>query len=163
MKKNPQKGKTYKFKGVDLRTCRFKRREELAKDFGSARSIFGPLPHGKYVGQTIDRNKVIVVNNKDNDDESYFYYEGEEWRCYDVRFLCLKTEMKEFQEEISKLIKDGDLLSKINVKKEIPADIKKLLFKYHSHAEILNNIDPEQIVYKEKDVIEIINYILNKK
>ncbi len=157
MKKNPQKGKIYKFKGVDLRTCRFKTKEELAKE-----NMEFYIPK-EYLGKTIDRNKLIVVNDTVDDNKSFFYYEGDGWTCYDLKYVSFKTEMKEFQEELTKILKDTDLLSKINVKKEIPADIKKLLFKYHSHAEILNNIDPEQIVYKEKDVIEIINYILNKK
>ena len=46
---------------------------------------------------------------------------------------------------------------------DLPIEIQEQLFKAHSHAEIENDIDPEQIVYTEKNVIAIINLILNKQ
>lgn len=36
-------------------------------------------------------------------------------------------------------------------------DIKEYLFLKHSHAEIEFDMSPSQIVYKEKDILELLN------
>jgi len=41
----------------------------------------------------------------------------------------------------------------------LPEDIKNKLFYCHTHTDLC---PPEEIVYMEKDVIEIINYIFKK-
>jgi hypothetical protein len=41
--------------------------------------------------------------------------------------------------------------------KDLPVEIQDRLFAAHTHGEIIN---PEEIVYREKDVLKIIDYIL---
>lgn len=38
---------------------------------------------------------------------------------------------------------------------DLPLNIRKEMLDRHSHAEIQNDLDPEQIVYKEQDVIDL--------
>ena len=39
-------------------------------------------------------------------------------------------------------------------------ELEKLLFERHTHAEIANDHEPDQIVYTEKDVLDIIEWVL---
>ena len=45
---------------------------------------------------------------------------------------------------------------------ELPEDIREFVISRHSHADIVCDQDPNQIIYREFQVLEIINYILNK-
>jgi len=42
-------------------------------------------------------------------------------------------------------------------------ELNKWLFQHHSHAEIQHVINPEGIVYREKDVIELIKLLRENK
>ena len=45
---------------------------------------------------------------------------------------------------------------------KLPEDIRKIMFAKHEHAESLSEDNPAQIVYRENDVVDIVNYLLKK-
>lgn len=51
-------------------------------------------------------------------------------------------------------------MKKLSLKFEkLPQNIKNELMKKHTHAETAYNNDPDQIVYTEKSVLELLRYV----